>query len=42
MSDSQLSKLLDDMYHHFVHMRWYQGQLIDTEQEIDEILKKID
>ena len=42
MSDSHLSKLLDDMFHHFVHMRWYQSQLIDARQEIDEILKKID
>jgi len=42
MSDSQLSELLDDMYHHFVHMRWYQSQLIDANREIDEILKKIE
>ena len=41
MSDSRLSELLDDMYHHFVHMRWYQNQLIDTNREIDEILEKI-
>jgi hypothetical protein len=41
LSDSQLSELLDDMYHHFVHMRWYQNQLIDTDQEIDGILEKI-
>ena len=42
MSNSQLSELLDDMYHHFVHMHWYQNQLIDTHQEIDEILEKIE
>ena len=41
MSDSQLSELLDDLYHHFVHMRWYQNQLIETHQEIDKILEKI-
>ncbi|MBK7372500.1 MAG: hypothetical protein IPJ09_13875 [Saprospiraceae bacterium] len=41
MSASQLSELLDDMYHHFVHMAWYQSQLIDTNREIDEILKKL-
>jgi hypothetical protein len=41
MSDSQLSELLDDMYHHFVHMRWYQNQLIDTNREIDVLLEKI-
>ncbi|MEB8327736.1 DUF6090 family protein [Flavobacteriaceae bacterium KMM 6897] len=42
MSDSRLSELLDDMYHHFVHMRWYQNQLIDTHREIDKILVKIE
>ncbi|NNE32057.1 MAG: hypothetical protein HKN40_06780 [Winogradskyella sp.] len=42
MSDSQLSELLDDMYHHFVHMRWYQNQLTDANTEIDEILEKIE
>ena len=42
ISDSQLSELLDDMYHHFVHMLWYQNQLVDTNLEIDEILEKIE
>jgi len=42
ISDSELSELLDDMYHHFVHMIWYQNQLADTIQKIDEILEKIE
>ena len=42
ISDPELSELLDDMYHHFVHMRWYQKQLADTNQEIEEILEKIE
>ncbi len=42
MSDSQHSELLDNMYHHFVHMRWYQNQLTDAKREIDEILEKIE
>lgn len=42
MSDAQLSELLDDMYHHFVHMRWYQNQLKDANREIDEILERIE
>ena len=42
MNDLQLSELLDDMYHHFIQIRWYQGQLIDTQREIDEILKNIE
>ena len=42
ISDFELSELLDDMYHHFVHMRWYQKQLADTNQEIEEILEKIE
>ena len=42
ISDPELSELLDDMYHHFVHMRWYQKQLADTNQEIEEILERIE
>jgi len=42
ISDPELSELLDDMYHHFVHMNWYQNQLADTIQKIDEILEKIE
>ena len=42
LNDSQLSELLDDMYHHFVHMHWYQNQLIDANKEIDKILEKIE
>ncbi|RIA09208.1 hypothetical protein OE09_1037 [Flavobacteriaceae bacterium MAR_2010_72] len=41
MSSSELNELLDDMYHHFVHMRWYQNQLIVAKLEIDDLLKKI-
>ena len=42
MSKSQHSELLDDMYHHYIHMRWYQNQLTDVKGEIDEILEKIE
>jgi len=42
ISDPELSELVDDMYHHFVHMHWYQNQLADANREIDEILKKIE
>lgn len=41
MSDARLSALLDDMYHHFVHMRWYQNQLTDANNEIGAILNNI-
>ncbi|MBT8377463.1 MAG: hypothetical protein KJO22_11380, partial [Bacteroidia bacterium] len=41
MSEAQLSALMDDMYHHFVHMRWYQNQLKDANTEIDAILNNI-
>ncbi len=37
----QFSELLDDMYHHFIQMEWYQNILIDTIEEIDELLKKM-
>jgi len=42
MTDLMLTELLDDLYHHYVHMHWYQNQLSDTKNEIDDLLAKIE
>jgi hypothetical protein len=38
MKPEQLSEFLDDLYHHYAQMIWYQNQLKSTVVEIDEII----
>jgi hypothetical protein len=39
--DEKLSEIMDDMYYHYLMMKWYKGVLTDTIVEIDGLLKKI-
>jgi hypothetical protein len=38
MKPEQLTEFLDDLYHHYRQMIWYQNQLKSTVVEIDKIL----
>jgi len=42
MDNDRFSEILDDMYYHYLMLKWYRGVLQDSFIEIDELLKKID
>lgn len=39
MNSERISELLDDVYHHYVQMQWYQNMLIETIAEIELLLQ---
>ncbi|MGA7837505.1 MAG: DUF6090 family protein [Ignavibacteriaceae bacterium] len=39
--NKMFSEILDDMYYHYLELKWYRGVLKDTLNEIDVLLKKI-
>jgi len=41
MENVQYSKILDDIYYHFLQLQWYQNVLKNTVIEIDELLQKL-
>ena len=41
LNDTSTSKLMDDMYFHFIQLNWYKKTLNSAAEEIDLILKKL-
>lgn len=41
MNERQISEFLDDVYHHYIQLEWYTGQLRTTINKISKIIKSM-
>jgi hypothetical protein len=42
LNDQQVFELIDDIYHHYAQMQWYQEILHSTVEEINQLLEEIE